>query len=340
VQALKEYLNRQLPKEEAVHCYFALAKELEDLGEYADSFKALKTGAGIQRKLIRFNLANELSNIENLIATFQPASLAGIPDSTMPHAPIFIIGMPRTGTTLVERIIGKLEGIKSVGETYDFTLAMSSVINQYIASNPASNLNPLDAALQVNYNEIAGKYMDNLRGMFGEAEHYVDKLPFNFLYCGLIKKAFPKARIIHLVRDPMDTCYAVFKTLFHQVYYFSYDLDELTDYFVAYRQLMDHWHELMPDTILDVQYEDLVSKPREASKRITDYLGFKWSEELIEVQNSVEASSTASAAQVREPIHTSSIQLWRKFEAELEPVRKKLQAANIIEMAAGDSSPD
>mgnify|MGYP001825787401 CR=1 FL=1 len=330
VQMLREYLSRQLPEAEATYCYFALAKELEDLGEYADSFKALKTGADIQRKLIRFNLADELSNIENLIRTFQPASVAGIPDSSSPRAPIFIIGMPRTGTTLVERIIAKLEGVKSAGETYDFTLAMSSVINQYIAANPGQKLSSLDAALKVNHNDIAEKYIHNLRGMFGEAEQYVDKLPFNFLYCGVIRKTFPRARIIHLVRNPMDTCYAIFKTLFHQVYNFSYDLDELAEYYVAYRQLMDHWHKLMPNTILDVAYEELVSNPHGASKRIADYLGFNWSEELIEIQDSTAASSTASAAQVREPIYTSSIHLWRKFEGELAPVRKKLLAANII----------
>ena len=330
VEMLKKYLSQQLSKEEAVNCYFALAKELEDLGEYSQSFKALKSGAEMQHRLLHFKLADELGNIRDMINTFQPAGFAGIPDSTSSDSPIFIIGMPRTGTTLVERIISKLEGVKSAGETYDFTLAMSSVINNYIASNPDKKLSSLSAALKVNYNDIALKYKNNMCGMMGEAKRYLDKLPFNFLYCGLIKKAFPNARIIHLVRDPMDTCYAVFKTLFHQSYYFSYDLDELAEYFIAYRRLMDHWHSLMPGTILDVQYEELVSNPLEVSKRITDYCGLNWSEELIEVQNSVEASSTASAAQVREPIYTSSIQLWRNYEAELEPVRKKLRTANII----------
>jgi tetratricopeptide (TPR) repeat protein len=330
VEMLKKYLTRQPSKEDAVNCYFALAKELEDLGDYSQSFTALKSGAEIQRRLIQFKLSDELDNMKGLINTFQPADFAGIPDSTSSDSPIFIMGMPRTGTTLVERIISKLEGVKSAGETYDFTLAMSSIINHYITLNPDKKLSSLSAALEVNYSDIALKYNNNMCGMIGEARQYLDKLPFNFLYCGLIKKAFPKARIIHLVRDPMDTCYAVFKTLFHQTYYFSYDLDELADYYIAYRQLMDHWHKLMPGTILDVRYEELVSKPLEISKRITDYCGLNWSEELVEVQNSVEASSTASAAQVREPIYTSSIQLWRNYEAELEPLRKKLLAANIF----------
>ena len=183
----------------------------------------------------------------------------------------------------------------------------------------------------MDYGEIADKYQSNMRGMFGKAARYVDKTPFNFLYCGLIKKAFPKARILHLVRDPMDTCYAVFKTLFAGAYFFSYDLDELVDYYIAYRQLMDHWHQLMPGAILDVRYEELVSNPLDVSRRIADYVGVTWSSELIEVQNITRQSSTASAAQAREPIYTSSVSRWRHLETELEPLRRKLTAANMVD---------
>ena len=331
VEMLENYLSESLPNKEAVNCYYALAKEREDLGEYTQSFKALKSGAAIQRRLVDFKLADELNNIKNIIETFQPSAYASIPDSTSEAAPVFIVGLPRTGTTLVERIINRQEGVRSAEETNDFTLAFSSVINDYIAANPDRNLNPLSAALEVNYSEIANKYLSNMRGMLGNAEAYMDKTPFNFLYCGLIKKAFPNARILHLVRDPMDTCYAVFKALFAQSYYYSYDMGELADYYIGYRQLMDHWHHLMPDAILDVRYENLVSNPLDVSKQIADYVGFNWSEELIEVESSMEPCSTASAAQVREPIYTSSVGLWRNFGAELEPLRQKLLAANIID---------
>jgi tetratricopeptide (TPR) repeat protein len=331
VEMLRNCLSQPLTKKEAVYIYFALAKELEDLGEYKQSFSALKTGAAFKRQLVRFDLSEELANMKNVLSAFQPANFAGIPDSGSRDSPIFIVGMPRTGTTLVERMVSKGEGIRSAEETYDFTLAFSSVINSYIAANPDRHLNPLSAALEVDYGEIADKYLNNMRGMFGKAARYMDKTPFNFLYCGLIKKAFPNARILHLIRDPMDTCYAVFKTLFARAYYFSYDLDELADYYIAYRQLMDHWHQLMPGAILDVRYEELVSKPLDVSRRIADYVGFTWSSELIEVQNITAQSSTASAAQVREPIYTTSVSRWRHLETELEPVRRKLTAANMVD---------
>lgn len=330
VEMLENYLARPLPKREAVNCYFALAKELEDLGNFSQSFSAIASGAAIQRQLLEFSLADELNNIRAIINTFQPEAFAGIDDSTSLESPVFIVGMPRTGTTLVERIISQDEGIKSGEETYDFTLAFSSVINRYIAANPDRKLNPLSAALEVDYNEIAKNYHDNLQGMLGPAESYLDKTPFNFLYCGLIKKAFPNARIVHLVRDPMDTCFAVFKTLFARAYFFSYDLEELAEYYIAYRQLMNHWQLLMPDAILDVRYEELVSSPLDASRRIADYVGLDWSPELIEVQNFDRQSSTASAAQVREPIYTSSVGRWRNFADELEPLRRSLEAANIV----------
>lgn len=331
VEMLRGYLAQPLPKKEAVNSYYALAKELEDLGEYTQSFEALKAGAEIQRQLIQFNLSDELEKIKGIIETFQPDDFARIPDSTSQESPIFIVGLPRTGTTLVERIVGQHEGIKSAEETYDFTMAFSSVINKYIIANPDRDLNPLSAALEVNYSKIAQKYHDNMLGMLGKADRYMDKTPFNFLYCGLIMKAFPKARILHLVRDPMDTCFSVFKILFAQAYFFSYDLEELADYYIGYHQLMDHWHQLMPGQILDVRYEDLVGNPLEVSQKIADYVGMTWTSELIEVEKSTKQCSTASAVQVREPIYRSSVNRWRKFEAELQPVKQKLAAANIVD---------
>lgn len=330
VEMLKNHLAQPLPEKESVGCYFALAKELEDLGEYAQSFKALKSGAAIQRGLLNFNLADDLTNINDLISTFQPEDYTRIAESGSEDAPIFIVGMARTGTTLVEHIIRRCEGVASTEETNDFTVAMSSVINDFIGANRGRQLTPLKAVLEVDFGDIARKYQDSMLGMLGNAERYLDKTPFNFLYCGLIKKAFPKARILHLVRDPMDTCYAVFKTLFDQSYFYSYDLQELADYYIAYRQLMDHWHKLIPDAILDVRYEELVSDPINVSRRIAEFVGLSWDREMIQIQDSAEPCSTASAAQVRAPINTSSIGLWRNYEAELEPLRARLSAANIV----------
>lgn len=330
VDALKAYLAGERADEDAVNGYFALAKELEDLGEHENSFNALKAGAEIHHKRLNYDLSSELTNMGDIAATFQADAFAGMADSDSVESPIFIVGMPRTGTTLVEHILTGNNGVKSVGESNDFTYSMASVIDEHIASHPGAGLTALSAALQADSSEMARRYMRSVKGMLGDADRYVNKLPINFLYCGLIKKAFPNAKIIHLVRNPMDTCYAVYKTLFNQSYFFSYDLEELADYFAAYRQLMDHWHALMPDAILDVQYEQLVSDPLTVSKQITDFCGLDWSEDLVDVNTSARPSSTASAAQIRDPIYTTSVEKWRHFEKELAPLANKLRDAGIM----------
>lgn len=331
VDELRAYLEKPLPREEAVNGYFALARELEDLGSYEEAFKMLQSGAALQKQIGLYNSESELQNIHDLMQTFQAENFASIPDSDAQDSPVFIVGLPRTGTTLVERLITRQGGVRSAEETYDFTFAFSSVIEEFIAAHPERGLTPLTAALEVDYKEIGRRYLDNMRGMLGEADIYLDKTPFNFLYCGLIRKAFPNARIVHLVRDPMDACYAVFKTLFARAYFYSYDLDDLADYYVVYREMMDHWNHLMPGAILNVEYEALVSDPLNVSRQITDFVGIPWSEDIIEVQDSAVACSTASAAQVREPIYTRSIGLWRNVAAGMEPVRQKLAAANLVD---------
>lgn len=330
VDALRVYLSHEHADNDAANAYFALAKELEDLGEYPQSFEALKTGAELQRKLLKVELDTELSNMHDITSTFQADAFASMADSDSTASPIFIVGMPRTGTTLVEHILSRHQGVQSAGESNDFTFAMTSVIDEHLAAHPEAGLNPLSAALQADTSEMACRYMRSVKGMLGPADRYVNKLPVNFLYCGLIKKAFPNAKIIHLVRNPMDTCYAVFKTLFNQSYYFSYDLDELADYYAAYRHMMDHWHALMPGAILDVQYEQLVSDPHKVSRQIIDYCDLTWSEDLIDVNTRARPSSTASAAQIREPIYTSSVEKWRNFETELAPLAEKLGAAGLL----------
>lgn len=331
VDELRDYLAGSPPPDQAVNAHFALAKELEDLGDYQRSFEALRAGAELQRRLVRYKPADELGNIRGIAEAFGAEAFRAIPDSGSIETPVFIVGLPRTGTTLVERLLTRSGDVKPSEENYDFTLAFSSVINEYIAAHPGRGLSPLAAALEADYGEIASRYLASMRGMLGPAAMYLDKTPFNYLYCGLIRKAFPNARIIHLVRDPMDACYAIFKTLFSRAYFYSYDLEELAAYYVAYRELMDHWRGLMPGAILDVHYETLVTEPGEESRRIAEFVGIPWSPEVIEVQDSEAPCSTASAAQVRKPIYTSSVGLWRNVAGEMEPLRRRLAEAGLVD---------
>jgi hypothetical protein len=189
----------------------------------------------------------------------------------------------------------------------------------------------LRASLQMDFAELGRNYVKAVRPLAAGKPYFVDKLPFNFRYCGLIHQAMPNAKIIHLTRDPIDTCYAIFKTLFINAYHYSYQLDELAQFYVGYRRTMEHWHAVMPGVIYDISYEDLVADPPAQCRRLIEWCGLPWQDQVLEFHTSRAASNTASAAQVRKPIYRSSVKKWRHFEAQLQPVVRRLAAAGLVD---------
>lgn len=323
--------NSSLQPQDAVGAGFALAKELEDTGQYAAAFAALRQAATRKRQLLQYDATTEFATFaamrQHFTADFfaqpDPVTVAEEPALLQP---IFILGMPRTGTTLVERILGQHPDVVSIGEFPDFPLEVAQAARQVQGGQSL-----VEAALQIDYPALGARYLHQAAAMAQGKPIFIDKLPFNFIYTGLIKKALPQARIIHLVRDPLDTCFAIYKTLFNQVYSFSYQLDELADYFIEYKKLMAHWHQVLPGQILDVHYEQVVAEPELQAKRILDWCGLPWQPDLLAFHQAKSASTTASAAQVRQPIHQKSVQKWRQFADELQPVRAKLFAAGLID---------
>jgi hypothetical protein len=158
---------------------------------------------------------------------------------------------------------------------------------------------------------------------------FTDKLPLNYLYCGLIARALPEARIVHVTRHPMAVCYAMYKVLFGQGYPFSYDLGEIADYYVAYRRLMDHWQVTLPGRVYRVAYEDVVRDPEGQARALLAAVDLGWEDQCVASHRNAAPVATASAAQVRRPIYTSSVALWRHFEPQLAPLRSRLLAAGI-----------
>lgn len=321
--------------QDAVGAGYALAKELEDTGQYASAFAALRQAATRKRQQLQYNAATEFAtfaamrrhfNAEFFAAPNAKAAPVAATEAPAELRPIFILGMPRTGTTLVERILGQHPDVVSIGEFPDFPLEVAQAARQVHGRQSL-----VEAALKLDYPALGARYLQQAAAMAQGKPIFIDKLPFNFIYTGLIKKALPQARIIHLVRDPLDTCFAIYKTLFNQVYSFSYQLDELADYFIEYKKLMAHWHQVLPGQILDVHYEQVVAEPELQAKRILDWCGLPWQQDLLAFHQAKSASTTASAAQVRQPIHQKSVQKWRQFAEELQPVRAKLFAAGLID---------
>lgn len=312
-------------------CMFALAKELEDLGDNDRSFSVLSEAATLKRGTIDYDAAAERASIDGVRATFTAEVMREESAGHDEAGAIFIVGMPRTGTTLLERMLGRHSDVKPAGELLDFGQLLAAAARACMHANPGKTL--LEASTMIDFAALGRAYMASAREAASGSRVFIDKMPVNYIYCGLIRKALPKARLVHLVRDPMDSCYAVYKTLFNQAYYFSYDLDELAAYYASYHRMMRHWHEVMPGEILDVPYEQLVADTEDQARRVLEWCGLDWQPAVLTPSGNEAPSTTASAAQVREPIHTGSVQKWRRHETGLAPLRARLLAAGIIDPA-------
>ena len=240
--------------------FYGLGKELEDLEEWPRAFEAFARGAAARRRTLRFDEALEQATYDALADTFTPAWLAnGAASAGVTSAgpgPIFVVGQPRTGTTLVERIIAAHSQVHSAGELQQLGLSLRRLVNHRGAERFSPQLVTQAAGLDAA--SLGRAYLDSSRPMQGERDWFVDKLPSNFLYIPLILKALPNAKIVHVVRDPLDACFASFKQLFADAYPHSYDLEETARHFVRYHRLMALWRERFPGRFLDVGYEDVV----------------------------------------------------------------------------------
>jgi len=302
-------------------CY-ALAKEHEDLGDYDVAFAYLERGATARRRRMAYDVNNDVAMLDGIRTAFDATYAAGPPGHTG-AGPIFVMGLPRSGTTLVDRIISSHSAVTSMGEINDFALVLTRL------ADTAGKVQLLDASLNVDPAELGAAYLDSVGAYGRESPYFVDKTPSNFLYIGLIRRALPDARIVHLRRHPLDSCLAMYRTLFRMGYPFSYSLDDLAAYYIAYHRLMAHWRALHPEAIVDVDYEVLVDHQERESRRIIAACGLEWEDACLAFERNRAPVATASAAQVRQPIFRDALARWRRYEKHLEPLKRRLEDAGI-----------
>ena len=332
VEALESVLNKGVDDAhgKANICY-ALAKELEDLGQSEQSFGYLQQGASARRGQMQYDPTRDLDTIATIRDTFSAELLArGAPGHSSAE-PIFVLGMPRTGTTLVERILASHSDVFAAGELSNFAVQMMTQVREKAPSRAVSRDDLVRLTAGLDFAALGKAYVDSTRPATGHTAKFIDKLPLNYLYVGLIHLALPNATIVHVQRDPMDTIYAIYKTLFVDAYPFSYDLEELARYFVAYHELMQHWHAALPNVIQTIRYDELVSNVDVEVRRLVDACGLDWQPECLEFYRNTEASTTASSVQVRRPVYRSSVGKWRDYEARLQPAVTILRDAGIID---------
>jgi thioredoxin-like negative regulator of GroEL len=312
--------------------FYALGKELEDLEEWDRAFAAFVRGAAYRRRTVEFDERAEQATYQTLERLFTAAWLADDraarpEDFAGEAAPIFVVGQPRTGTTLVERIISAHSQVHSAGELQQFGLSVRRLVQYEGGRRFAAELMAQAAALDGP--TLGRAYLAASVKMRGTTPRFVDKLPSNFLYLPLILKALPNARIVHLVRDPMDACFASFKQLFADAYPHSYDQGEMARHFVRYHRLMAVWRERFPQRFIDIRYEDVTRRLEPEARALLAHLGLPWEDACLAFHQQQGPVATASAVQVREPAHTRSVGRWRRYQSHLAPMREILEAAGI-----------
>lgn len=308
---------------------YALAKELEDLGEHTHSFDALARGARLRRSRMDYDVERDVRMMEELIGAFPPERSALDVDPAQGAAAIFIVGLPRTGTTLAERVLSSHSQVESLGEPTAFSAAMMAAMQRMPRQAPPL-AERIAAAKAIDPSALGRAYLERVAGLRSGAPRFIDKLPMNVLNIGLIRRSLPGAKIIHLRRDPMDAGYAMLKTWFADAYPFSYDQQELGRYLVAYHRLMTHWMRIFPEAILEIEYEALVDDVEAQARRMLAHCGLDWEAACAEPHRNQAPSTTASASQVREPVYRRSIGNWRHYGRELEPMRAYLADAGLV----------
>jgi hypothetical protein len=316
------------PRALAFLCY-GLGKELEDLEDWEGAFEAFARGAAARRATIDFDEAAEIEMFQAFADTFTEDWMhdgtAGCDDPS----PIFVVGQPRTGTTLVERIITSHSQVFSAGELKQFGHSVRRLGDYREPKRQSAKLAQLAAAIDPL--QLGRSYLQTTRKLRGSLPRFVDKLPPNYLYIPLILKALPNARIVHLRRGPMDACFASFKQLFADAYPHSYDQAEMARHHARYYHLMATWRERFGDRFFDISYEDTASDLEPNARALIDFLGLPWEPACLDFHKQKAAVTTASVVQVRQPAHTRSVGRWRRYEKQLAVMRRTLAEHGVPE---------
>jgi tetratricopeptide (TPR) repeat protein len=324
-QSMKELLETyeridDLAPSQIEYLHFALGKCYDDTNQHEKAFKHYQSGCELKRKRINYDPKQQSLFFDNLITIFDKAKIKSLRQFSNPSdLPIFVLGMPRSGTTLTEQIIASHPKVFGAGELRHFV----DLVNKSVNTSNGQLFYPLNINLLSNEQiaDIGTEYITRLRAYSPDAPHITDKMPGNFTNVGMIHALLPNAKIIHVVRNPFDNCLSCYTRLFQHGQSFTYDIAELGRYYADYRRLMQHWRKVLPkEAFLDVVYEDLVTDTEAQAKRIIDFCGLEWDANCLEFHKMERQVRTASVTQVRQPIYTTSVDRWKRFEKELQPL--------------------
>ena len=338
IRRLKQVLDNNINNEGKILINFALSNEYEDIEEYDKSFDYLSQACNLKRQSIHYDAEKDTLQFRQLEELFDSAYLqknSGF--GYVDYAPIFILGMPRTGSTLIEQILGADKKLFAAGEMSTFGNEISRLF--YSQSKQTLDFSTLDS-IEIDYHELGRSYVNNSMAFINSAKHkstfdssltFIDKMPQNFLYIGFILLALPNTKIIITQKGAMDTCLSNFKQLYNDHFYqYSYQLEEMGNYYIECHRLMRHWQSLFGHRIFTIKYEQFVNNPELETRKIFEFCGLPWSESSMDYTKQNTLVATASATQVRKDIHKKSVNRWQKYRRQLSPLLAQLKRAEVL----------
>jgi len=305
IQMQAIYLDLEISEEQRCHINFALAKVCEDLGNYEQAFKHYIEGNALRKKLLNYHISKDIDLFKQIKSSyiFIKQSALNVDNLSIKRSPVFIVGMPRSGTTLVEQIISSHPQVTGAGEL-SFAAQFGAPLSRGLTLIDNDALN-----------NFRKKYLAGLQNISQGNLTVTDKMPNNFLYLGLIAAAFPEAKIVHVKRNPAAVCWANYKQYFEPkgVGYY-YDLDDVVSYYRLYENLMEFWMKSLSKRIYKLDYEVLTINQEDETRKLIDYVGLDWDEKCLSPQNNTRAVLTASDIQVRKKVYQGSSQQWEKYK--------------------------
>ncbi len=319
---LSIYNNLSIDYTTKLHACFALGKAYEDLQEYQKSFTYYQEGNQLRRSTFNYDLNKDINYIEIIKKFFtkqviERLSKHGCSDAS----PIFIVGMPRSGTSLTEQIVSSHPNVYGAGELG----TLSQLFNSIQQNSNHEAIKKITELKSEQVKQIGLEYIHQIRNFNDSKKFLTDKMPSNYALIGFIKSILPKAKIIHCMREPMDICFSIYKNLFSQTRYY-FDMHEIGTVYRLYQEIMAHWKAVLPNnSYYEIQYETLIDNQRLETKKLLEYCELEWDEQCLSFEHNQRSVETASAFQVRQPIYKDSVKKWKHYEQWLQPIINELK---------------
>jgi tetratricopeptide (TPR) repeat protein len=307
-----------------MHLSFSLCKAFEDLHQYDDAYHYLETANRLKRATLNFDIASAEQHFAATAATFSEEFFLQHADSGLgDETPVFIVGMPRSGSTLVEQILSSHHDVHGAGELSTLRSVVSGYFGPFNCGNPIDGVHAM-ASRKIR--QAGEDYMSAVRRIAPERRFVTDKMLHNFELIGMIRLLFPKAKVINCTRDPVDNCFSLYKIHFSaNAYHYAYDPIEIAKYYKLYTALMAHWAKVLPGFVFNVGYEDLVENQRDVTESLLDYCGLDWDEGCMSFHKTARTVKTASFAQVRKPVYQSSVGLAQQYRTHMSAMIAELE---------------